>query len=239
VTFPFFDCYTGPYWSDGKWQGSTARGSCKPKSRLDELSREHDASFALCTDLDCLDRADELYYQKSRDMSLVPRVIGAMPLYGNKLGRMAARMMGMEYVGAESGGANKGKMGDVVVYHPTMEESNIPPDGFCPVADKPNAFGGQYLPNGTFRDSTKQRFAIPNALPAADTPPVMNTKVPQLKLPVSEYTNENVSEGVRRGRGKIWNEWLYWGQQSHKGKKKPKFYEMRRQRTVYCSPPQC
>lgn len=109
-TVPFTDCYTGPNWSDGKWQGSTARGTCKPKSRLDELSRVHDASFALCTDLDCLDRADELYYQNSRDMSLVPRAIGAMPLYGNAIGRKVARFMGYGYTGAEAiGGVNEMK----------------------------------------------------------------------------------------------------------------------------------
>lgn len=91
--WPFVDHYTGPYWSDGKFQTSVEKGERRPSSKLDRLSKRHDNQYYSCgSNLDCLDDADELYYQASRGMSIVPRVVGLMPKYGNQPGRQATRL---------------------------------------------------------------------------------------------------------------------------------------------------
>lgn len=102
--FPYFDGYTGPYYSAGKLQGSTTKNQVRPTGRLGYLSREHDFRYATANSLDDLDRADQIYYDKTREMSLIPRTIGAIPLYGNALARKVARATGETYVGAEAGG---------------------------------------------------------------------------------------------------------------------------------------
>lgn len=79
------DNYTGPFWSDGKWQASVANGTRKPKNRFDSFSRDHDTAYATCLDLDCLDRADDIYYERTRDFRhIVPRTVGLLPKYGNR-----------------------------------------------------------------------------------------------------------------------------------------------------------
>lgn len=86
-TFPYMDCNTGPYWSNGKFQSSVSEFDCIPKSKLDRLSQEHDRSYALCYDNECLDLADMEYYNKTRSMSLGPRIIGNIVYYGNQIER--------------------------------------------------------------------------------------------------------------------------------------------------------
>lgn len=110
--WPYTDNYTGPYWSDGKFQGSTSKGRKAPKSRLDKLSKAHDASYATCIGFDCLDRADQVYSLDSSNMSLVPWLIGKMPLYGNAIPRKIARLLGHTYIGDEAlwVGENKRRM---------------------------------------------------------------------------------------------------------------------------------
>lgn len=83
--WPFFkDCYTGPWWSDCKFQSSVADGKSRPRSKLEALSKRHDEQYKLCSDDDCLFDADVEYYQGSRGLSLVPRTIGTMPLKFNR-----------------------------------------------------------------------------------------------------------------------------------------------------------
>lgn len=75
-SFPYFDNYTGPYWSDGKFQASVANGKSKPVSKLDWHSREHDSCFARGKDIyDC----DEIYYQNTRGLDLRGRLVGIIP----------------------------------------------------------------------------------------------------------------------------------------------------------------
>jgi hypothetical protein len=86
--WPYTDNFTGPYWSDGKFQSSVKKGKLKPKSKLDVLSKKHDERYANNVgDNDELFLADLEYYERSRQMSFVPRFIGAIPLYGNFLFR--------------------------------------------------------------------------------------------------------------------------------------------------------
>jgi len=91
-TFPYTDNYTGMYWSNGQLQTSVAYGDKKPKSRLDSYSRDHDTSYALCPDDECLDRADRLYYDRTRAMSAAPRFIGSLPITFNPFVRKVSRV---------------------------------------------------------------------------------------------------------------------------------------------------
>ncbi len=95
-TLPYTDNYTGPNWSNGKWQASVANGDKKPKSLLDSYSRDHDTSYATCSDDQCLDNADRLYYERSRDMSFVPRIIGSLPIAVNPIVRRTYRFFSGE-----------------------------------------------------------------------------------------------------------------------------------------------
>ncbi len=113
-TFPYTDNYTGPNWSDGKWQASVAYGKTKPKSLLDAYSRDHDTAYALCRDTKCLDDADKLYFDSTRSMSFTPRLIGSLPYYFNSPLRRAYEVF---Y------GENLAKMSQAVVYNPIFRGS--------------------------------------------------------------------------------------------------------------------
>jgi hypothetical protein len=79
---PYTDNYTGPFWSDGKFQASVANGKTKPKSKLDKFSKKHDASyFNAHGDAGKLNQADREYYDNTRSMSFWPSFIGSLPLY--------------------------------------------------------------------------------------------------------------------------------------------------------------
>lgn len=84
-TYPYMDNYTGPFWSNGKWQKSVAHGDKKPKSRSDSYSRDHDTSCNLCSDDSCLDDADYLYYKRFQtfDHPIPKYLIGPAPLLFN------------------------------------------------------------------------------------------------------------------------------------------------------------
>lgn len=93
--WPYFDNYTGPYWSDAKFQASVKSGKSKPATRLDILSKRHDEQYASCGDDDnCLNAADDLYYEDSRGMSLGPRFIGTLPKLINRPIRNTKRLVG-------------------------------------------------------------------------------------------------------------------------------------------------
>jgi hypothetical protein len=84
-SLPYTDNYTGPLWSDGRFQASVAQGKSQPKTKLDKLSKAHDRSYALSGGYMDRLRADLVYYRDSRGMSLAPSLIGAMPLVGNQV----------------------------------------------------------------------------------------------------------------------------------------------------------
>jgi len=109
-SLPYFqENYTGPWLSDGKFQGSVANGKAKTKSKLDALSREHDTAYALCKDSSCLRKADRVYYDKTRSMSLVPRIAGNLVRYWNdpfQLFDMGADTPGLLKRGVKMGNEN-------------------------------------------------------------------------------------------------------------------------------------
>jgi len=97
-TWPFTDNFTGPNWSDGKSQGSVLVSKRKPVSKLDRLSRIHDAQYFSAKNLQDLTDADWEYFENTREMSLVPSIIGAMPLVGNASLRWVYSALGMDEV---------------------------------------------------------------------------------------------------------------------------------------------
>jgi len=83
---PFIqDKFTGPYWSDGRFQKSVANSTRKPKSKLEAFSKRHDAQYAQATTDDDLLSADLDYYENTRGMGVVPNYIGEWPIIGNAL----------------------------------------------------------------------------------------------------------------------------------------------------------
>lgn len=81
-SWPYTDGYTGPYYSDGKFQSSVPNGRTKPKNKLAAFSRDHDTDYYYCNGVkSCTDAADVRYYDRTRQMGFVPRTIGAMPLW--------------------------------------------------------------------------------------------------------------------------------------------------------------
>ncbi len=97
-TYPYMDNYTGPNWSNGKWQSSVANGDKKPKSRSDSYSRDHDTSYKLCDDDRCLDDADWLYYERFQTFDdFIPKyLIGPAPLVYNIPSRAISRFFSGE-----------------------------------------------------------------------------------------------------------------------------------------------
>jgi hypothetical protein len=81
---PFYeDKYTGPYWSDGKWQSSVNNGKHKPKSKLEGLSKRHDASYKNANDILDLLNADVEYLKSTQKLGVVPKAVGLVPITAN------------------------------------------------------------------------------------------------------------------------------------------------------------
>jgi len=78
-SWPYTDNYTGPFWSDGAFQSSVPNGEKPPKNKLDSFSREHDTN---CFNSGGCSLNDNLiYYERTRDMDSIPRLIGETPLW--------------------------------------------------------------------------------------------------------------------------------------------------------------
>jgi hypothetical protein len=85
---PFYeDKFTGPYWSDGAWQSSVADSTRIPTSKLEGLSKRHDAAFATARDDFDLLAADLEYYEQTRSMGFIPRLVGELPIMFNQFGK--------------------------------------------------------------------------------------------------------------------------------------------------------
>jgi len=78
--------YCGPYWSDGKFQSSTSRGSRIPVNKLDLTCQIHDASYALANgDSQLLNQADDLFFESNFGDSLKSSSYAIIVKYGNRL----------------------------------------------------------------------------------------------------------------------------------------------------------
>ncbi len=77
--------YCGMYWSDGRFQSSVADGKSVPVNLLDEQCKSHDAAYAQCEDDRCLDKADQQFHDKTRELGLRGKLYGKAVLHGNQL----------------------------------------------------------------------------------------------------------------------------------------------------------
>jgi hypothetical protein len=78
------DNYTGPYWSDGKFQESVQFGATAPLTDLDRASRLHDSAYAKFKDESHRIAADIIYQDTLKTIdSASARLIRGLPVYGN------------------------------------------------------------------------------------------------------------------------------------------------------------
>lgn len=85
--------YTGPYWSDGKFQESVAFGESDPKSELDALARLHDTAYATYKDRGHREAADEIFNREAKKLvGKFPHLAGDLVLYGNYAQRQATQL---------------------------------------------------------------------------------------------------------------------------------------------------
>lgn len=85
--------YTGPYWSDGKFQTSVEFGSTDPQSELDKLSRLHDSAYARYVDRNHREAADEIYARDAKVLAgKFPELAGNIVQYGNYASRQAKQL---------------------------------------------------------------------------------------------------------------------------------------------------
>ncbi len=83
--------YIGPWWSDGKWQSSVAYGKSVPRSKLDEIAREHDTRYAMHRgDRAALRLADDIFHDRAKELGFVQHLIGDVVKYGNRLLRRSS-----------------------------------------------------------------------------------------------------------------------------------------------------
>lgn len=78
------DNYTGPYWSNGRFQSSVEFGDAPPIDDVGVQSRLHDTAFAHFGDARHRTAADWIYYQNLQKVPGVKSsVVRALPFYGN------------------------------------------------------------------------------------------------------------------------------------------------------------
>lgn len=77
------DNYTGPYWSDGRFQTSVEFGESKPTSELDAASRLHDSAYARFGDQQHRRAADVIYAETTNDIGGASAFVGQAVKYGN------------------------------------------------------------------------------------------------------------------------------------------------------------
>ncbi len=83
------DPYTGPYWSDGKFQPSVEFGTTLPRTWRAFNSRLHDTAFAHFQDDRHRTAADWIYRQAlALDDSVVSQVVRHIPIVGNHSGHL-------------------------------------------------------------------------------------------------------------------------------------------------------
>lgn len=97
--------YTGPHWSDGKYQESVEWGDSNPQSDLDYLSRQHDSAYARFKDTKHREAADKIYHDEAKKLTgKFPQLAGNLVLYGNHVGRQGEKLYTNAKTGAMFGG---------------------------------------------------------------------------------------------------------------------------------------
>lgn len=97
--------YTGPHWSDGKFQESVEWGDANPQSELDYLSRQHDSAYAKFKDDKHREAADKIYHDQAMKLKeRFPHLAANLVLYGNHTERQGKKLFGNAKTGAMLGG---------------------------------------------------------------------------------------------------------------------------------------
>jgi len=97
--------YTGPHWSNGKYQESVEWGDANPQSELDYLSRQHDSAYARFKDPKHREAADRIYHDQATKLAgKFPQLAGNLVLYGNHTGRQGEKLFSNVKSGAMLGG---------------------------------------------------------------------------------------------------------------------------------------
>lgn len=97
--------YTGPHWSNGKYQESVEWGDLDPASELDFLSRQHDSAYARWKDDAHRMAADRYYNEQAKKLAgQFPQIAGNLVLYGNEVERSAKRTASNFATGLRFGG---------------------------------------------------------------------------------------------------------------------------------------
>jgi len=97
--------YTGPHWSDGKYQESVEWGDSNPQSELDYLSRQHDSAYARFKDDKHREAADKIYNENAQKLKQkFPSLAGNLVLYGNHVERQGKKLLSNAKTGAMFGG---------------------------------------------------------------------------------------------------------------------------------------
>lgn len=97
--------YTGPHWSDGKYQESVEWGDANPQGDLDYLSRQHDSAYARFKDAKHREAADKIYHDEAKKLTgKFPQLAGNLVLYGNHAGRQGEKLLTNTKTGAMLGG---------------------------------------------------------------------------------------------------------------------------------------
>jgi hypothetical protein len=117
--------YTGPYYSDGKFQSSVADGTKIPVSKVDYNSRIHDASYYHAQSYDDLTAADRVYSDAADNFHGLAWIIGKAPLYGNFIPRLLERFE-KPYTPRDSlGGENNTNMGNALLVANSNANENL------------------------------------------------------------------------------------------------------------------
>jgi hypothetical protein len=105
MTEGYFGNYTGPYWSDGKFQTSVEFGESDPQSEWDYLSYLHDTAYARYEDAAHREAADQLYNERAKQLiGRFPQLAGNFVEYGNMGHRQTKKFLnavgtGFKYLG--------------------------------------------------------------------------------------------------------------------------------------------
>jgi len=157
--------YCGMYYSDGRIQPSVADGATVPNGALDSACRDHDTAYALATNDQQLETADNKFYDQTNKLGIRGRVYGNIVKHGNKLARnkMAFLLPLGGLIGYSAGamavlstmfGGQKPKLRQPpepgLVYNPGEEPNDSSPSG---TAIEPAA------PSGSLADSSNLGYS--------------------------------------------------------------------------------
>lgn len=124
--------YTGPNWSDGKYQESVEWGSADPLSELDYLSRQHDSAYARYKDRAHREAADRIYNEEAKKLAgKFPKIAGNLVLYGNhgeeSFGRLYSGFKKGSYAGPVGalGGLVYGALGNMYALHKKLDANYL------------------------------------------------------------------------------------------------------------------